>query len=206
MLTEPIIKRAHVFIDGQNLFHSVKEAFGYTYPNYNIRRLVSKTASSYNWKIQSIRFYTGIPDEKDDPTWHRFWIKKLSAMGRQGIKVFSRPLRYRNQTIQLPGGEAHTFLVGEEKGVDVRLALDIVRTVRTEPSDVIVVFSQDQDLSEVADEIRLIAAEKKRWIKIVSVFPVSAKFKNTRGINKTDWIHIDRGLYDSCIDAHDYRM
>jgi hypothetical protein len=29
--------------------------------------------------------------------------------------------------------------------------------------------------------------------------------RNTRGINKTDWIKIDRQLYDSCLDPNDYR-
>lgn len=30
---EPAVKRTVVFIDGQNLFHAVKSAFGYPYPN-----------------------------------------------------------------------------------------------------------------------------------------------------------------------------
>jgi hypothetical protein len=33
---EPPVKRAFVFIDGQNLFHAAKEAFGYSYPNYDV--------------------------------------------------------------------------------------------------------------------------------------------------------------------------
>ncbi|MCK4392611.1 hypothetical protein KAX17_06860 [Candidatus Bipolaricaulota bacterium] len=28
---------------------------------------------------------------------------------------------------------------------------------------------------------------------------------NPRGINKTDWIRIDRAIYDACLDPHDYR-
>ena len=35
MRPEPLVKRTVAFIDGQNLFHSVREAFGYTYPNYD---------------------------------------------------------------------------------------------------------------------------------------------------------------------------
>src|SRR6185312_14044746 len=33
-LVEPAIKRAVAFIDGQNLFHHARQAFGYHYPNY----------------------------------------------------------------------------------------------------------------------------------------------------------------------------
>ena len=36
---EPPIKRAVAFVDGQNLFHAAREAFGYTYPNYNVSAL-----------------------------------------------------------------------------------------------------------------------------------------------------------------------
>ena len=206
MLDEPAVKRTHVFIDGQNLFHSIKEAFGYSYPNYDIHRLADEVCRAQNWKLEAIRFYTGIPDLSDNPAWHNFWMSKLSIMGRQGIKVFTRPLRYQAQAVRMPNGKLHTFLTGQEKGIDVRIALDIVREVRMNTCDVIVIFSQDQDLSEVADEIRLIATEKNRWIKIATAFPISAAYRKTRGINKTDWICIDRELYDRCIDPRDYRI
>ena len=74
-------------------------------------------------------------------------------MGTRGVVTFSRHLKYRNQTVPLPDGTTTTVLVGQEKGVDVRLALDIVRLGREGAYDVAVLFSQDQDLSEVASEI-----------------------------------------------------
>jgi hypothetical protein len=96
-------------------------------------------------------------------------------------------------------------LVGQEKGVDVRLALDIVRLAHRRVYDVAVVFSQDQDLSEVADEVRVIAQEQDRWIKMASAFPASPTSRNKRGINRTDWIQLDRATYDACLDPRDYR-
>lgn len=36
MPVEPAVKRAAAFIDGQNLFCAAKEAFGYTFPNYDL--------------------------------------------------------------------------------------------------------------------------------------------------------------------------
>jgi hypothetical protein len=126
-------------------------------------------------------------------------------MSRQGIRTFSRSLRYRNQTIALPDGTQHVALVGQEKGIDVRLALDVVRGALRDEYDVALVFSQDQDLSEVADEVRTIATQQDRWIKIASAFPASPTSTNKRGINKTDWIQITRAEYDRCIDPNDYR-
>jgi hypothetical protein len=67
------------------------------------------------------------------------------------------------------------------------------------------VLSQDQDLSEVADEIRVIAREQNRWIKLACAFPSSPTSRNRRGIDKTDWIRIDRATYEACLDLRDYR-
>jgi hypothetical protein len=109
----------------------------------------------------------------------------MAVMGRQGIYVFSRTLRYRNRSITLPDGTQYTFLSGEEKGIDVRIALDIIRFAHNDDYDVALVFSQDQDLSEVAEEVRVIAKERERWIKIACAFPFSPTAKNPRGISIT---------------------
>ena len=105
-----------------------------------------------------------------------------------------------------PGeGTTLTTRVGEEKGIDVRIAIDLVRLAHRQRYDVAVVFSQDQDLSEVADEIRVIAKEQHRWIKMACAFPYAPSGPNVRGINNTDWVKIDREAYDGCIDTYDYR-
>jgi len=81
----------------------------------------------------------------------------------------------------------------------------VVSLARRQALDVALVFSQDQDLSEVADEIREIARQQGRWIKMASAFPASPVYGNRRGINGTDWIRIERAEYDACLDRRDYR-
>ena len=130
MPTEPETKRAIVFVDGQNLFYAAKEAFGYRYPNYDVVKLARLVCEEQVWSLCKIHFYTGIPEEADNSFWSHFWVAKLAAMGTRGVKVFSRHLRYRNQTVNLPDGSSHTFLVGQEKGIDIRIALDIVHAAR----------------------------------------------------------------------------
>lgn len=206
MNSEPQVKRAVVFVDGQNLFHAAREAFGYTYPSYDVSALAERVCVGQGWKPDQVRFYTGIPAAGDNPAWNRFWTRKLAAMGRQGVVVYSRPLRYRNRRVVLPDGTKHSVLTGEEKGVDVRIALDVIALAHRREYDVALVMSQDQDFSEVAEEIRVIAREQRRWIKIASAFPQSLVSRNRRGINKTDWIRIDRKLYDQCLDGRDYRV
>ena len=205
MPSEPAVKRTVAFVDGQNLFHSAREAFGYTFPNYDPLILATRVCQGRGWTLQQVRFYTGVPDATDDPSWNSFWVSKMGAMGHRGIHVYSRSLRYRNKTVTLPSGGTHSFLIAEEKGIDVRIALDVIRLAHRREFDVALVFSQDQDLSEVADEIRVIAREQSRWIKIACAFPFSPTVRNRRGINGTDWIRIDRATYDACLDPKDYR-
>ena len=68
-----------------------------------------------------------------------------------------------------------------------------------------VILSQDQDFSEVAEEIRVIAQERSWWIKVASAYPLSPTTRNRRGINRTDWLPISRAMYDGCLDRRDYR-
>ncbi len=205
MPPEPAVKGTIAFIDGQNLFYAVKKAFGYTFPNYDPKVLAERIAASRGWTLTQTFFYTGIPDSADDPFWNHFWTAKLAVMGTRGVEIFARTLRYRNQTLQLADGTTSTVLVGQEKGIDVRIALDVVRLARENRYDVALIFSQDQDLSEVADEVRAISIQQARWIKVACAFPVSPTADNRRGINGTEWIRIDRVTYDGSLDPNDYR-
>lgn len=203
-MKEPALIRAVSFFDGQNLFHSAKQAFGYTWPNFDPVALTEYICAKNGWNVSGVRFYTGVPDAADKPFWNHFWTAKGAQMGRDKVHVFTSPLRYRNKRVLLPDGSEHSFLDGDEKGIDVRIALDIIRMALKREFDVALLFCRDQDLSEVADEIRIIAAEQGRWIKMVSAFPYSPAFK-VRGINHTDWVKIDRASYDACLDKRDYR-
>lgn len=205
MPAEPAVKRAIAFVDGQNLFHNARSVFGYTYPNYDVQKLAEAVCASRGWTLQRVQFYTGVPSATDSAFWHGFWSNKLAIMGRRGVVVFSRVLVYRNKTIQVPGFGAHTALTGEEKGIDVRLALDALDAAHRGEFDVGLIFSQDQDLSELASLIRQVAGFQNRWIKIASAFPDSPAAANRRGINHTDWCPIDKATYDACIDPRDYR-
>lgn len=205
MPTEPVCKRTVAFFDGQNLFYAAKHAFGYGYPNYDPLALAGAVCRDQGWDLTGVRFYTGLPSATDSPHWNHFWTAKLAVMGTRGIHVFTRPLKYRNRTVPLPGGGQTSILIGQEKGIDVRIALDIVRMARKNEYDVALLFSQDQDLSEAADEVRCISAEEDRWIKIASAYPMSPVYQNSRGVNKTDWIPLNRDLYNACVDPVEYR-
>lgn len=206
MPLEPQTKRVVAFIDGQNLFFAVKSAFGSKYPDYDPQLLATSICASKSWELTEVRFYTGVPDAADHPFWNRFWNNKLAILGTRQVHTFSRPLRYQNHTVQLPDGSSVTYRSGHEKGVDIRIALDVISSARAGACDVILLFSQDQDFSEVALEVRAIAQQQNRWIKVASAYPVDSSYRNRRGIERTDWIGFDRQLYSGCTDPTDYRQ
>lgn len=205
MPIEPIEKRAVAFFDGQNFFRCAKTAFNLSYPNFDAIKLAEEICLEQNWLLKQVRFYTGVPDEHKDKHWHYFWTSKTRSMLRQQAKVVTRPLRYHEVKIECSDGSVKTHEYKVEKGIDVRIALDIIKLGQTKEYDVCLIFSQDQDLSEVASDIRDIAREQGRWVKLASAFPYSSTYSNTRGINNTDWIKIDQILYDRCIDPNDHR-
>ena len=90
-------------------------------------------------------------------------------MRRAGITVTSRSLRYRVERVLFEDGSSHEIPVQREKGIDLRLGLDVVRMARHGELDVAVIFSQDQDLAEAAREVRDIARSEGRWLKVVSL-------------------------------------
>ena len=204
MAREPERKRVVAFFDGQNLFHCAKRAFGYPTPNYDPAALAAFIVGRHpDWNLAEVRFYTGIHDAVASPFWNHYWSAKLAVMGAHGITTFSRTLRYNDQTVLLPNGANATVRVGQEKGIDIRIALDMVRMARAGVLDVILLFSQDQDLSEAADEVKAISREQDRWIKVACAFPQG--LVKCRGVNGTQWIPIDRATYDQCLDPIDYR-
>ena len=126
-------------------------------------------------------------------------------MRRAGILVESRPVRYRQHDIELPDGSTATEYIPQEKGIDLRLGLDVVRLARTDQPDVAVVFSQDQDLAEAVKEIKSIARDAGRWTKAVSAFPAGPAATAKRGIDGAEWYRLEQPFYDACLDGRDYR-
>ena len=220
MAGSPRSGRAVAFVDGQNLYYAAKEAFGaargkpvpselsrYEYPSFDVRALAESTCSAKGWTLVETRFYTGMPSKDRSPFWHGFWQRKLGAMGKGGaVKVTTRPLKYRPRAFIDPGtGKLTKGSLGQEKGVDVRIALDIVSAALGGGMDVALIFSQDQDLAEAVDEAKSIAAFTRRKLWLASAFPCSDKSPNRWGIRGTETLRIDKETYDQNCDEADYR-
>ena len=93
-------------------------------------------------------------------------------------------------------------MVGREKGIDVRIAIDSIRLAHKREYDVALFISEDANLSEAVKEIKLIGSEQGRYITIASAFPQLVELR--RGIPLTVPIPIDLRTYHTCIDPRRY--
>lgn len=184
--------RVVVFIDGQNLYHLAKEAWGegYHWPKYDPVRLAKELAALEPGRtLAEVRFYTGVPTARQNERWHAFWTAKTRAMENAGVVVFKGRI-----------------LNAREKGVDVRIALDLVRLTRERAYDVAIVVSQDSDLNQAMHEAVRIAKEQGRWITLESAHPLHPDPEQQgRGLRPATLRYIDQAMYDRCADPRDYR-
>lgn len=204
-VARPPARYAMAFFDGQNLYQHAKEAFGHHHPNFDPIKLHHAVCAATGFTPNLTRFYTGVPDANEAPMWAGYWSNRVLAMKRAGIHVTTRKLRYHATPVTHPDGSTETLKTAHEKGVDIRIALDLVACARRREFDAAIIFSQDQDLHEVVAEVKDISRSLDRQIEIICAFPSGRNASSKRGIDKTSWFRMEQAFYDACLDHNDYR-
>ena len=193
-------KRCIVFFDGQNLYHGARDAWApdrvlnlktpYSWPSYDVEKLASELVSKVSDReLKQIRFYTGVPDWHRDAPWHEFWSNKLRFLGSRGVYV------YRGRISKS----------GQEKGVDVSIAIDLLKLTYEKAYDVAILVTGDSDLGPAVKLAKAIAKTYASFPTFESAFPFELGKHDPRGVPGTTWIHIDKALYDACRDPKEYR-
>jgi len=126
------------------------------------------------------RTYYGIPSGQ---------IKKVRFLQSQGIEVYKGRI---NES-------------GQEKGVDVKIAVDIVHLTYEKQFDTALIISQDRDFEPAIRLSKRIAESQNRRIEFESHYIIGQGKSSDRGIPGTIWKPIDKTTFDSCCDANDYR-
>lgn len=188
--------RTVVFVDGQNLYGLAKSAwgkYGYPYfiPCYNVLKIAHALTSRIGGRhLVEVRFYTGVPTPQQNQLWANFWRKKIYAMEQQGIQVYEG---------RIGGGS-------QEKGVDVSIATDLLWYTYRDMLDTAIIVSQDSDLAPAVRMAKEFAKDQGRWVNFESAYPDALTARRPRrGIDGTQWVVIDKAMYDSCVDPVDYR-
>ena len=187
--------RTIVLIDGQNLYHLARVAWGtggsiqaspYNWPSYDVAKLAAAlVALTPGRTLAKVCFYTGVPDSG---RWHQFWNGKLRRLRNQGI-VVTRSAVSRN---------------GREKGTDISLAVDLVTDTYEQEYDVAIIVSQDADFAPAVRRAKEVAQKQGRFVTIQSSFP-EVTGRQSSGIRGTRFIPIDKSLYDTCLESDRYR-
>jgi hypothetical protein len=106
--------------------------------------------------------------------WHSFWTSKLRYLKSRGVKIYKGRINY-----------------GQEKGVDVSLAIDLVRLTYEKQYEVAIIVSQDWDFGPAIRLAKDISKNQGRHLVFESCFPFGTGSKSKRGIPGTIWVPID---------------
>lgn len=200
--------RTFVFIDGQNFYKSARSAFGkdvVPYPNFDASALGSLLAKEVGAEsVEKISFYTGMPVERYSPRWYEFWMNKIDNMENNFVSVFTRPLRYQYETDPMhPTG--YRVISTREKGIDLRIALDVMIAARRKDCENIIIVSRDQDFREVIADIEMMTAFERRDVNLWSAYPDGGGGpSHLRGIDGMKSIIVTPEMYRDCIDPNNY--
>jgi uncharacterized LabA/DUF88 family protein len=186
--------RSLVLIDGQNLFHAARLEFGYEWPNFDAGKLSRLLAEKTETALWQTRFYVGVPAAAVDPWSHAFWANRCAQMQRSNITTITR-------TIQVQTDWSHPAAV-THKGIDLRIALDLVRLAREGETDSLILVSNEPDFVEAVGDARIVARKAKRRLRIASAFPDASRAR--QGVPQTTWIPISASEYAACLDLRDY--
>ncbi|MDI6892285.1 MAG: NYN domain-containing protein [Actinomycetota bacterium] len=203
-----------VFVDGQNFYNDCRKMFGKgeTHPHLLGEELCSERFGS-DRKLRQVRFYTGIHTPDGNPKMHAYMTRRLEMMKATGVWTFARSLKYSKEWVRNREGgpEFIEITKGREKGVDVRLALDLVWLALAEGFDVAVVVSTDTDLDEAVKDVLELREITGRWLAVenaVCVPPVNPAtgrrppFKRLRSARRL--LRIDQEIFDRIRDDTDY--
>lgn len=149
------MKRVIVFIDAQNFYRNARRAFfddahdpymrGQFRPEAVGEILASRDADR---TLAQVRLYTGQPDANLQPKAHRANVRQCQAWESAGCYVFHRPLRYPPGWPNVVNGRRP-----EEKGIDVAMAVDLVRLGQDQLYDVAIVCTGDTDLIPAIEDV-----------------------------------------------------
>lgn len=149
------VRRVVVFVDAQNFYRGARRAFfnraetPFRYGQFRPWRLGELLSERDPGRaLVDVRLYTGRPDAYLQPMAYRANVLQCSAWEQAGCYVFTRPLRYPRRWPRNADGRRP-----EEKGIDVAMAIDIVRLADRGAYDVAIICSADTDLAPAVEDV-----------------------------------------------------
>jgi len=142
-------KRAFVFIDGGNFYFKLKELTYKLNGKYSLIDFNFRGFSEWLVKpneLSEVRYYLGIVKrERNNPKSEKLYADQQRLIGK---------LQQQNINITFGHVIRHPDRTHHEKGVDVRLAVEMIRFARENKYDIAYLVSSDTDLVAAVEEVR----------------------------------------------------
>lgn len=204
--------RVGVFIDGQNVTIGCRYAFGHG----NVHPLLLARELAGDGDLVEVRYATGIPDPAVDAERFETERRRHELMLATDVVVLEKPLRYRWEWMirdrSLPNPHRHRNEVrsarvksrnrGQEKGIDVWLALDALVMCTRRDLDRVVIATADSDLDLVPDYVRMIPINEDTEVVQARVLDDDRTLRQNPAYDET--VAIDRAVFERCRDDFDY--
>ena len=211
MRTEPEKKRCVVFIDAPSIHRAAQAAFSVSWPNFDPKKIALALCEANGWELAETRLYALTPTARQNERWCGFWMNKLSAHSKDGVITTS--FFNRISPRQRPIYDNHENIVDYEiakvyghEDLATKITIDAIKAYENDSFDVAVFVSREPALIHVVRELKARALEDDVWIKLASATVFESGDLGFRGINETDWLHINRKMYFECTDHRDYRV
>ena len=172
------MRKAILFIDANNWYHNLKNWFKPS--SIDIKKLSEFISKKMSINITEIRWYTSMPDIGDNPLIYKNQRAFLGNLEKQGVKIITRKLqKLSTKEIKKKREELlnswdlckvckpiveESFLDisdnhQKEKGIDVWIAIDMVKETIKENIDIAVLISGDADFVPAFSLIKEVGKE-----------------------------------------------
>jgi len=172
------MKRAIIFVDANNWYHNLK--YSIKPSKIDICKFRDFLSEKYSLDILEIRWYVSMPDKKDNELIYKMQRAFLGHLQKQGIKIITRKLqklstkelkRRRRELVEAWDlcetckpivDEAFLDIADnqkKEKGIDVWIAIDMVKEAMRDDVDCCVLVSGDADFVPAFDLVKKIGKD-----------------------------------------------
>ena len=146
--------------------------------------------------LSYVGVYVGLPNPRLDPATSSARNKQMAVWSRSSVTIVARPIRY-------PRGWPNVAEKPQEKGVDVKLAIDALFMAVTKQYEVAVIASSDSDLVPLLEALIMVKRrigtpdiELIAWEGMPYRLRVSGEVLPER--------EVTRGAYQTIQDVTDY--
>ncbi|MDO4713975.1 MAG: NYN domain-containing protein [bacterium] len=184
-----MMKKVCVYIDGFNVFHAIKKAFGKKYYWINYKQLARQYIDIKNEKLVDVYYFSAyFYVDKEGVENHKEYVR---ALQRKGVKIILGKYLEKDATFvkkrhpivsvkygdridtqkevikNLPVPDLLTYNKYEEKRTDVNMAVQIVIDGLQDKYDKAIIITGDSDIAPAIEAIKRI--KQKEFLAVIPI-------------------------------------